>query len=128
MRRLPTPVDPVPVNTAINATASFTDAGTADSHTAEWNWGNGTNAGAVSESNGSGTVSGSYTYTTPGIHTVNLTVTDDDEGSGTSEFRYVVVYDPGGSFVTGGGWIMSPPGGVCARSFAYWQSELRVCL
>jgi PKD repeat protein len=112
------PIDPVPVNTAINASASFSDAGTSDTHIAEWNWGDTTcdPEGTVTyQGNGSSVlVSGSCTYTTPGIYTVKLTVTDDDGGSGTSEFKYVVVYDPDGSFVTGGGWINSPAGAYVA--------------
>ena len=41
---------------------------------------------------------------------MRLTVTDDDSGVGTSTFQYVVVYNPSGGFVTGGGWISSPLG------------------
>jgi len=39
-----------------------------------------------------------------------MTVTDKDNGSNVSTFEYVVVYDPNGGFVTGGGWINSPAG------------------
>ena len=60
--------------------------------------------------NGSGSVSGSHTYTTPGVYTLSLTVTDKDRDSAQSVFQYVVVYDPTGGFVTGGGWIDSPTG------------------
>ena len=35
---------------------------------------------------------------------------DDDGDYGESIFQYVVVYDPEGGFVTGGGWIDSPEG------------------
>ena len=35
------PLDPVDVNTAINASADFTDPGSGDTHTAEWDWGDG---------------------------------------------------------------------------------------
>jgi hypothetical protein len=41
---------------------------------------------------------------------VTLTVTDDDGGVGQSIFQFVVVYDPNGGFVTGGGTIDSPAG------------------
>lgn len=36
-------------------------------------------------------------------------MTDDDLGLDESAFQFVVVYEPQGRFVTGGGWIDSPP-------------------
>jgi hypothetical protein len=49
------------------------------------------------------------------VYTVRLTVTDDDGGSDQDACQsYVVVYDPGAGFVTGGGWIMSPAGAYTA--------------
>jgi predicted extracellular nuclease len=103
------PADPVLVHTSVNATASFTDPGVLDTHTAVWDWGDGTtSAGTVSELNGSGSVSGTHTYAAAGFYTVKLTVTDKDGASAQSVFRYLVVYDPGAGFVTGGGWVDSP--------------------
>lgn len=62
------------------------------------------------EADGSGSVSGSHVYGVPGVYTVGLVVTDDDGASDETVFQYVVVYDPAGGFVTGGGWIDSPAG------------------
>ncbi|MCJ7584251.1 MAG: PKD domain-containing protein, partial [Anaerolineales bacterium] len=105
------PLGPVQVDTAINTSATFTDPGVLDTHTAVWDWGVGSSAGIVSEVNGSGSASGSHTYTTPGVYTIKLTVTDNDGAvSIESVYQYVVVYDPSGGFVTGGGWITSPLG------------------
>jgi Leucine-rich repeat (LRR) protein len=111
------PVDPVEVYTPVDANACFTDSGVLDTHTAVWHWGDGSQCDtssdpdcAVTESAGSGCVSGSHAYTTPGVYTVELTVTDKDGGSDQSVFQFVVVYDPEGGFVTGGGWINSPEG------------------
>ncbi len=105
------PLAPVVVNTAIGASASFTDPGSNDTHSATWEWGDGsTSAGAVN----AGTASGSHTYTAAGVYTVKLTVTDDDGGADTEQFQYVVVYDPAAGFVTGGGWINSPAGAYTA--------------
>lgn len=98
------PVDPIQVNTAITAGAIFTDVGVLDTHTAVWDWGDGsTSADIVSETGGSGSVSGNHAYTAAGVYTVRLTVMDDDGSSGQSLFQYVVIYDPIAGFVTGGG-------------------------
>ena len=105
------PIAPVIVATTIVASASFADPGFLDIHTATWDWGDGTtDSGIVSESGGEGTVTGSHAYASPGVYAVTLTVTDDDGLVGTGLFQYVVVYDPDGGFVTGGGWIESPAG------------------
>jgi PKD domain/Matrixin len=110
------PLNPFQVGTSISTSASFSDLGTADTHTAEWDWGDGnTSAGIVTEAFGSGTVSGTHTYTTAGVYTVTLTVTDDDGGSAQSTYQYVVAYDPSAGFVTGGGWINSPAGAYVAN-------------
>jgi hypothetical protein len=110
------PLAPVAVNTAVSASASFTDPFTTTTHTAIWNWGdNTTSAGNVTESSGSGTVTGSHTYTADGVYTVTLTVTNIGGGSAQSVFQYVVVYNPSAGFVTGAGKITSPGGAYAAN-------------
>jgi PKD repeat protein len=105
------PVDPVQVNTEITASAEFTDQGTLDTHAAVWDWGDDASTeGVMTEADGAGNVTGTHTYTVPGVYTINLTVTDDEGASVSEIYQYVVVYDPNGGFVTGGGWIASPPG------------------
>jgi hypothetical protein len=62
-----------------------------------------------------GTMAGS-TYTAgslPGIYDVQLIVNDGKENSQPA-MTMVVVYDPSGGFVTGGGWIDSPAGAYTA--------------
>ena len=112
------PIDPVQVNTVIDTSASFEDAGTLDTHTAVWDWGDvSTSPGTVTEADGSGHVTGSHSYDLPGIYTITLAVTDDDEAAGIMQSsQYVVVYDPYGGFVTGGGWIESPEGAYTTDS------------
>jgi hypothetical protein len=101
----------VEVNTNIIASAVFTDPGALDTHTATWDWGDGTTAGTVTQGAGSGSVNDSHSYSVPGVYTVKLTVTDNDgDASNESIYEFVVVYDPSGGFVTGGGWIDSPSG------------------
>jgi Leucine-rich repeat (LRR) protein len=109
------PIDPVLIGTEIGATADFTDPGVLDTHTASWDWGDeSTSTGEVTETNGSGSVSGSHSYDAAGVYTVKLTVTDNDGGSAESLFQYIVVYDPSAGFVTGVGWIDSPQGAYTA--------------
>ncbi len=116
-------LDPVQVNTEVNVSADFADPGVLDTHTAVWDWGDdNTSPGTVEEVNGSGPVTGYHSYATPGVYIVRLTVTDKDGDSGESEFRYVVVYDPEGGFVTGGGWIWSEAG-YCKLTSACEDAE-----
>ncbi|GAA4315764.1 hypothetical protein GCM10023115_26410 [Pontixanthobacter gangjinensis] len=44
----------------------------------------------------------------PGVYSVKLLVTDHCEETAEFVHDYVVIYDPNGGFVTGGGWIESP--------------------
>lgn len=46
----------------------------------------------------------------PNVYTLTVTVVDNNGGSESETFEYVLVYDPDGGFVTGGGWIDSPAG------------------
>jgi hypothetical protein len=45
-----------------------------------------------------------------GVYTVGVSVRDADGLTGSGASQYVVIYDPNGGFVTGGGWINSPAG------------------
>lgn len=105
------PLIPVPVGNAVNLSAQFSDVEISDSHTATWNWDDGTTStGTVNENNGSGAVSGTHSYSTAGVYSVTLTVTDNSNARGITTFQFVVVYDPTIGFATGGGWITSLPG------------------
>ena len=116
VNQITAPVDPVQIGTTVNVMAGFTDAGTLDTHTASCSWGDGTtSAGIVNETQGTGSVTGEHSYTHPGVYTITLTVTDNNNASGSSIFQYVVIYDPNGGFVTGGGWINSSAGAYTAN-------------
>jgi PKD repeat protein len=106
------PVDPVDINIPVELTGEFTETGTLDTHTAIIDWGDG-NVDSIEEVT-SPIPKQTHIYDLPGVYTITLTIIDDDGGSDSMEFRYVVVYDPEGGFVTGGGWIMSPAGAYVA--------------
>ncbi len=107
--------DLLEIQHTVETSADFTDPGISDTHTAIWDWGDGnTTVGTFPETNGEGTATGSHVYADPGVYTITLTVTDDDGDSGTAVHEFVVVYDPDGGFVTGGGWINSPAGAYSA--------------
>lgn len=101
------PIDPVVVNTSVAVSAVFTD--NCGPQTAVWTWGDGTTSDGVVDAS-TKSVSGEHVYAVAGVHTVTLTVTDQAGLWGEQSFRYVVVFDPDGGFVTGGGWINSPVG------------------
>lgn len=98
------PSDPVIVNTILNISTTFSDPNINDTHTAVWSWGNNTTSnGTIAETNGSGNVSGTHTYTTAGVYTVGLTVTDNHNASANATYQYIVVYDPSAGFITASG-------------------------
>jgi hypothetical protein len=108
------PLDPQPVGTVITATAEFTDSGIYDTHNATWDWGD----GSTSEMNlplGARTVSAVHPYDATGVYTISLTIEDSDGGVGSKQFMYIVIYDPDGDFITGGGWFTSPAGAFAAN-------------
>jgi hypothetical protein len=90
---------------AINASAglavAFSDAGSGDTHSATIDWGNGT----TSHTNIASGFTATRTYAVAGVHRVTVSVSDDDGGTGSRSYEYIVVYDPTAGFVTGGGWI-----------------------
>jgi hypothetical protein len=69
--------------------ASFSDPGTADTHTASIDWGDtSSSVGTVSETLGSGTVSGGPHLFNVTSSSVTVTVTDDDLGSGSASATF----------------------------------------
>ncbi len=102
------PPAPLALGTAASLTVIFTDAGIPDTHAATFAWDDGTPNTTVPDAGSPATVG--HTYAAAGVYTVTVTVQDDDTGTASSRYEYVVVYDASAGFVTGGGWINSPPG------------------
>ncbi len=74
---------------AVQIAASFTDADGNTVHTAEIDWGDGTvTSGLVDES--TGTVTADHSYADDGEYAVTVTVTDEDDQSGSDEMIVTV--------------------------------------
>lgn len=100
------PQAPQPVNVPVSVEASIEKDGFFDK--AVWDWGDGTTSTSTSLSG----LRTSHAYLKPGVYVVRLELFLKDFLLGSAEFRYLVIYDPAAGFVTGGGWIESPPGAV----------------
>ena len=94
------------INTAVNPSASMSDASALDTLTCSVDWADGS---SVSPTLSGGVCSASHVYNAAGVYIIEMTGADDDTGA-TTDSVMVVVYDPSAGFVTGGGWISSPAG------------------
>jgi hypothetical protein len=99
------PTGPVLRCASIEVCAEFTDPDGGDAHIVLWEWGDGsTSSGTVDED--AGMVTATHVYSVIGTYIISLTVTDSTGLSDEMEAaEYVVVYDPQGGHVTGGGWF-----------------------
>jgi PKD repeat protein len=93
----------------VSFSGSFTDPGTLDTHTIEWDFGDGSTA--------SGALTPTHVYGAPGNYTVTLRVTDDDGGVGADSLVVSVsqdnrppVADAGGPYTVAEGSTVSVDG------------------
>jgi PKD domain len=108
---LTTPIAPVALGSAVTASSSYSDPG-ADDHALTWSWGDGTTTPQTRGVDQDGAISATHTYAASGVFPVSVQVDDHDGGVTSSTVEYVVVFDPSGGFVTGGGTIESPAGAL----------------
>jgi YVTN family beta-propeller protein len=102
------PLDPVDINNQpVHFTVAFSDPSGLDTHTLQIGWGDNM---ADQFSPVTSPTSHSHTYPEAGVYTVSVILTDDDGGTVEANYNFIVIYDPDGGFVTGGGWIWSDPG------------------
>jgi hypothetical protein len=102
------PIDPIRIGTTVAVTISVSDPDAADEANCTLHWGD----GVTSEV---GALDGTCTFERDdleaGVYSVTGSVTDDqgltDSGAASAP---LVIYDPDGGFVTGGGWFDSPAG------------------
>jgi PKD domain len=82
---LTVPTGQIPLATPVNVSATFSDAGTHDTHTATVDWGDTTSSNAtITETNGAGSLSATHTYTLRGHYTILVTLRDDNNGIATA--------------------------------------------
>jgi hypothetical protein len=113
-----------PVNTDIAFQGSFTETGVQGPYQAVWTFESATVTAHDEPAGISGTgIINAFRIPTPGVYSVELTVTDPTQPRGVSTTAdtvggadglpaYVVIYDPAAGFVKGGGWINSPLGAI----------------
>jgi len=109
--------DVVSVGETAFAEADFSDPNLDDSHTAIWDWSDGTQCDSETDQNcsvGNATTSASHTYTESGIYVVKVTISDSQGETASTSYKHVVVYDKNSGHVTGGGNIISPAGAYVA--------------
>ncbi len=119
----------VSIDTPITLKASFTDPGTADTHTATWTVNGQQLPATLTEHNGHGTATRSHVFTKAGRYPISVTVTDDDTTATTTDTigdqkASIIVYDPLNTIV-GSGQAASPAGS-CQLNTACGQTSAAV--
>ncbi|MEO8623877.1 MAG: DNA/RNA non-specific endonuclease, partial [bacterium] len=94
---------PAGSRTGAQVVVSFSDAGSADTHSAVITWGDGqtstVNAGLAPSA------SATHAYASVGWYTVSATVTDDDGASVSTASQTLVIYDAGAGYTTANGFV-----------------------
>ncbi|MCP5524754.1 MAG: tandem-95 repeat protein [Verrucomicrobiales bacterium] len=106
--RLEGPTDPLPLGAWAPVNVTLAVVGDPAAATLTLDWGDG--SVDAWQASGNPAESVEHLYTTPGVFTVTVEVTDETGDTATARLQYVVVYDPNGGYVTGGGWVWSPEG------------------
>jgi len=109
-----------PVNVPVDFVADIHDPDIDDTHLAQWTISSENMTGVFEGTVEDSTVSNSFTFIEAGIYSIELMVTDAEGEmdvantvNDDADFpAFIVVYDPDGGFVTGGGWIDSPAGAL----------------
>ncbi len=102
------PTGPVALGNPVTVAASFATVGDPAGVAVQFLWGDGTET--VVNPSVAGSASPTHLYAAPGVYGVTVQVMDAQGDVREGRFEFVVIYDPNGGFVTGGGWIDSPAG------------------
>jgi hypothetical protein len=109
-----------PIKTAINFMGTFSGAVSGDVLNVAWNF-DSTLTATGTATGSSGSITTPYSFMNTGVYKVTLSVSNPNYVTATTNNiagieAYVVIYDPNGGFVTGGGWINSPAGALVGTS------------
>jgi hypothetical protein len=101
--------------------STYLDVGINDTHTATIDWGDGSPVedAVTSGDRGSGIVAGAHRYSTDGVFTVTVCVTDDDGGVGCDTLEATVAAINGALTSTGEDDATVPEGSLIARQVAF---------
>jgi len=98
------PVDPVPMGTSVSISVNCQDENLT---TSMIDWGDGfQSTGYINGIQ----ITGDHVFAAPGVFVLKVSAMDACGEEATIIHEYIVIYDPDGGFVTGGGWIFSPEG------------------
>ncbi len=104
------PSDPVQLGWTVDVVVAFTDASDAGTSVTLL-WSDGVSATATPAG---GVATFSRSFAAASVYTATATVNSACGTASASTPTYVVIYDPNGGFVTGGGWINAAPGSYTA--------------
>jgi oligopeptide transport system substrate-binding protein len=95
------PFQPLPVGATVQVSAEVRNLD--NNSTLTWEWDDGTSTTSTA-------LSATHVYNQAGIYILHLTVNKPGFAPVSAAYEYIVIYDPAGGFVTGGGWIADPTG------------------
>jgi hypothetical protein len=102
------PSQPLSLGSSATVAVDFVALGDQTAVAVYFDWDDGTESLVIPQVSGS--ASAAHQYAAPGVYGVTVQIVDAQGDLREGRFEYVVIYDPNGGFVTGGGWINSPPG------------------
>jgi hypothetical protein len=115
------------VGTVVVVKADFTDQGVLDTHTATFDWGDGTTTSVAAGSPAPNSVQASHTYAVPGLFTVSLSLVDDDGGQAPPVSGAITVTSGSGDLtVVGTGSFESPRGALVADRDIFGKATLTI--
>ncbi len=102
------PTTPLALGTPALMSIEYSATGSASGHRVTISWDDGTSETIVPPTYGS--VSPTHMFAHAGVYTITVELMDAAGFRADGKFEFIVIYDPNGGFVAGGGWLNSFPG------------------